>query len=49
MLKITRSNEKDFFDNLKISNLKIKEIDEMKRDNNFLSLLSKKKTSSILK
>ena len=43
ILKIIRLNEKDFFNDLKILNLKIEEIDEMKRDNNFLFLLDKKK------
>ena len=38
MLKIIRSNEKDFFDNFEILNSEIKEIDEKRKDNIFLSL-----------
>ena len=49
MLKITRLNEKSFFNNLKTLNSKIEKIDEMKKDNNFLFLLNKKEISSILK
>ena len=49
MLKITRLNEKSFFDNLKISNSKIEKIDEIKKDNYFLPLLSKKEISLISK
>ena len=49
MLKIARLNEKGFFNNLRISNSEIKEIDEMKKDNNFLFLLNKKEIFSISK
>ena len=49
MLEVIRLNKKNFFNNLKISNSKIEKIDEMKKDNNFLFLLNKKKIFSISK
>ena len=49
MLKIIRLNKKSFFDDLKISNSKIEEIDEMNKNNNLLFLLNKKGTFSISK
>ena len=38
MLKIIRSNKKGFFNNFKISNSKIEEIDEKRKNNISLSL-----------